>query len=138
MPFFFIPIFKKKTSISNCNFMFPPLCIINETFEVYFSKINSNIFMEDIEAGQSESAVLIPDETKKSLLDLKVDNAEKLDKDVDKICVKSGFQVSKYSGGKNYIYYSCHYGGRIREKTGEKERNKKSKKMSNSFYIVIY
>jgi len=78
--------------------------------------------------GDSEQEILyeVSDEVKKSLIELKINDAEELDNSVDKICVKAGFRVSKSRGGKTYIYYSCHYGGRVREKTdSEKERNKK-------------
>lgn len=84
-----------------------------------------------MDLAEQELSIITPEEVKKDILDLRNNNSQELDDLIDKICVKSGFRVSKYSGGKSYIYYSCHYGGRVREKMeDEKERDKKSKKLS--------
>jgi len=75
---------------------------------------------------EQNKSVTLSEEAQKAIQDLDCFTAAKLDLELDEICVKNCFKLTKVIGSKLYLYYSCYMGGRNRGifKT-KREKNEK-------------
>lgn len=82
-----------------------------------------------MEAENQSQTYTLSEAAIKAIEELECPEASNLDVELDKICVGQGFKLTKLNGSKQYLYYICHLGGKVRElESSEKQREKTSKK----------
>lgn len=83
---------------------------------------------------EQNKSITLSEEAQKAIQDLDCFTAANLDLELDEICVKNGFKLTKVTGSKLYLYYSCYMGGKVREiEASLKQREKKTKKCGKYF-----